>query len=118
MADEVTIYHNPRCGTSRATLETIRAAGIEPRIIEYLKHPLDRDQLAGLIGRMGIPAREVLRAKEPLAAELGLDDPAVGDEALLDAMAAHPILMNRPIVVTAKGAKLCRPSETVREVLP
>ena len=114
----VTIYHNPRCGTSRSALELIRAAGIEPRIVEYLKTPLDRAALAALVARMGVPARAVLRAKEDLAGELGLRDPAVADDALLDAMAANPILMNRPIVVTDKGARLCRPAESVREVLP
>src|SRR5262245_30204184 len=111
----VTIYHNPRCGTSRNTLALIREAGIEPEVIEYLKTPLSRAELAALVARMGVPVREVLRAKEDLAGELGLRDPAVGDDALLDAMAAHPILMNRPIVVTDKGARLCRPAETVRE---
>jgi len=113
---DVTIYHNPKCGTSRNTLALIREAGIEPTVIEYLKHPPGRDELAGLIERMGVPVREVLRAKEPLAAELGLDD--AGDAALLDAMAAHPILINRPIVVTPNGVRLCRPAETVRELLP
>jgi arsenate reductase len=115
---DVTIYHNPRCGTSRNTLEMIREAGIEPRIVEYLKTPPGRAELAGLIARMGVPVRAVLRAKEDLAGEIGLRDPAVGDDALLDAMAAHPILIERPIVVSDKGVRLCRPAEAVRELLP
>lgn len=114
----VTIYHNPRCSTSRKTLELIREAGIEPTVIEYLKTPLSRDELAGLIARMGVPVRAVLRAKEDLAGELGLRDPAVGDDALLEAMAANPILIERPIVATDKGVRLGRPPEAVREVLP
>lgn len=113
----VTIYHNPRCSTSRKTLELIREAGIEPTVIEYLKTPLGRDDLADLIERMGVPVRAVLRAKEDLAGELGLRDPAVGDEALLEAMAANPILIERPIVATDKGVRLGRPPEAVREVL-
>jgi len=117
VADDVTIYHNPRCSTSRNTLALIREAGIEPRVIEYLKTPPGRDELADLVARMGVPTRAVLRAKEELAGELGLRDPAVGDDALLDAMAAHPILIERPIVVSAKGARLGRPPEAVREVL-
>ncbi|HEY6817573.1 MAG TPA: arsenate reductase (glutaredoxin) [Croceibacterium sp.] len=113
----VTIYHNPLCGTSRNTLAMIREAGIEPRIVEYLKRPPSRDELAELVARMGVSARAVLRAKEKLVAELGLDDPATGDDALLDAMAAHPVLIERPIVISDKGVRLCRPAETVREVL-
>jgi arsenate reductase len=115
---EVTIYHNSRCSTSRNTLALIREAGIEPRVIEYLKTPPSRDELAGLIARMGVPVRVALRAKEDLAGELGLRDPAVGDDALLDAMAANPILIERPIVVSDKGVRLGRPPEAVREVLP
>ena len=111
----VTIYHNPKCGTSRGALEIIRASGVEPTIIEYLQTPLTRAQLAALVKQMNMPVRDVVRAKEPLYAELHLD--GASDDALLDAMAAYPILMNRPIVVTPKGAKLCRPSETVREIL-
>ena len=114
----VTIYHNPRCSTSRNTLALIREAGIEPTVIEYLKTPPSRAELAGLIARMGVPVRAVLRAKEDLAGELGLRDPALGDEALLDAMAAHPILIERPIVVSDKGVRLGRPPEAVRAVLP
>lgn len=115
---EVIIYHNPRCSTSRKTLELIREAGIEPTVIEYLKTPPGRAELADLIARMGVPVRAVLRAKEDLAGELGLRDKAVGDDALLDAMAAHPILIERPIVVSDKGVRLGRPPEAVREVLP
>ncbi len=116
--NKVTIYHNPACGTSRNTLGLIRNAGIEPEVIEYLKSPPSREQLSALAAQMGLPLREVLRGKEPLAKELGLDNPAVSDDALLDAMLAHPILINRPIVVTALGAALCRPSEAVLDLLP
>lgn len=114
---DVTIYHNPNCGTSRNVLAFIREAGIEPTVIEYLKTPPDRATLKALIARMGVPVRAVLRAKEPLCDELGLHDPAKTDEELLDAMMAHPILINRPIVVMPHAVKLCRPSETVRELL-
>ena len=114
----VTIYHNPNCGTSRNTLGLIRNTGEEPVIVEYLKTPLTKDQLRALVGKLGISARDLLRGKEKLAGELGLSDPSVSDEALLDAMAAHPILMNRPVVVTEIGAKLCRPeSEIVLDIL-
>ncbi|MXO74537.1 arsenate reductase (glutaredoxin) [Altererythrobacter aerius] len=113
----VTIYHNPKCGTSRNTLAAIREAGIEPRVVEYLKDTPTRAELAGLIDRMGIPPRDLLRAKEAAYSELGLDDPSLSDEQLIDAMAAHPILINRPIVETPRGARLCRPSETVLELL-
>ncbi|MDE2238686.1 MAG: arsenate reductase (glutaredoxin) [Rhodospirillales bacterium] len=109
-----TIYHNPKCGTSRNVLQILREAGIEPEIVEYLKTPLSRKELADLAKKLG-GATEVLRAKEPLAAELGLKD--AGDDAILDAIAEHPILFNRPVVVTEKGAKACRPSETVREII-
>lgn len=114
--DEVTIYHNPRCGTSRNTLAMIRNAGIEPRVIEYLQSPPDRTTLLDLIGRMQVPVRDVVRSKETLYAELGLED--ADDDALLDAMLAHPVLINRPIVVTSRGVKLCRPSEQVLDILP
>ncbi len=114
----VTIYHNPACGTSRNTLALIRNAGIEPRVVEYLMDPPDRATLAGLIAAMGVPAREVLRAKEATYEELHLDDPSLDDDALIDAMLAHPILINRPIVVTPLGARLCRPADTVLELLP
>ncbi len=116
--DTITIYHNPACGTSRNTLAMIRNSGAEPRVIEYLKTPPSRNTLAGLLAAMGIGARDLLRAKEPLAAELGLLDASVGDDRLLDAMAANPILINRPIVVTPLGTRLCRPSEQVLELLP
>ncbi|TNB46134.1 arsenate reductase (glutaredoxin) [Martelella lutilitoris] len=113
----VTIYHNPNCGTSRNVLAMIRQSGEEPEIIEYLKTPPTRARLVALIGEMGIPVRDLLRRKGTPYDELGLDDPALSDEALIDMMMAHPILINRPIVVTAKGTKLCRPSETVLEIL-
>jgi arsenate reductase len=113
----VTIYHNPACGTSRNTLAMIRNAGIEPLIIEYLATPPTRDELLGLVTRMGVPLRAVLRQKGTPFDELGLGDPAIGDAALLDAIARHPILINRPIVVTPLGVKLCRPSEVVLEIL-
>ncbi|SCW55342.1 arsenate reductase (glutaredoxin) [Ancylobacter rudongensis] len=114
---DVTIYHNPACGTSRNVLGLILNAGIAPVIIEYLKTPPTREQLVALIARMGIPVSALLREKGTPYAELGLDDPTLGDEALLDAMMAHPILMNRPIVVTPRGVKLCRPSESVLDLL-
>jgi len=117
MKANVTIYHNPACGTSRNTLEYIRKAGIEPHVVEYLKTPPSREQLVDLIRRMGVKVRDVVRQKEKLYAELGLDDPATSDDALIDAMMAHPILINRPIVVTSKRVKLCRPSETVLDLL-
>ncbi|KAA2212363.1 arsenate reductase (glutaredoxin) [Teichococcus oryzae] len=118
MTVDVLIYHNPACGTSRNTLAMIRDAGIEPRIVEYLKAPPSREELAGLLGRMGIGPRGLLRQKGTPYAELGLDNPALGDDQLLDAMMAHPVLINRPIVVTPLGARLCRPPETVLDILP
>ena len=117
-AIEVTIYHNPACGTSRNVLGLIRNAGIEPRVVEYLNTPPSRDELAGLIRRMGIPVREVLRRNGTPFDALGLDDPSLTDGRLLDAMMAHPILINRPIVVTPLGVRLCRPSEAVLDILP
>jgi arsenate reductase (glutaredoxin) len=117
MNSKVVIYHNPKCGTSRNTLELLKQAGIEPHIVEYLKTPPTRQVLADLIRRMGVPVRDVVRTKEALYKELKLDDPKVTDAQLLDAMIEHPILINRPIVVTSKGVKLCRPSETVSELL-
>jgi len=114
----VTIFHNPACGTSRNTLALIRHAGIEPVVIEYLKTPPSKERLRELATSMGISVRELLRQKGTPYAELGLDDPTLSDEQLLDAMLAHPILINRPIVVTDLGAKLCRPSEEVLELLP
>ena len=114
----VTIYHNPACGTSRNVLGLIRNAGEEPRIVEYLKTPPGRDELVDLIARMGIPVRELLRRKGTPYDDLGLDDPALSDARLIDAMMAHPILINRPIVVTPLGVRLCRPSEAVLDILP
>ena len=114
----VTIYHNPDCGTSRNTLAMIRQSGTEPDIIEYLKNPPSRARLMELIKAMGIPVRALLREKGTPYAELGLADPKWTDDQLLDFMLAHPILINRPIVVTPKGVKLSRPSETVLTILP
>ena len=114
----ITIYHNPNCGTSRNVLAMIRQSGEEPVVIEYLKEPPTRERLKALIAAMGIPVRALLRKKGTPYDELHLDDPKWTDEELLDAMMAHPILINRPIVVAPKGAKLCRPSETVLEILP
>ncbi len=114
----VTIYHNPACGTSRNTLAMIRNAGIEPEIIEYLNTPPDRDTLIGLIARAGLTVRAVLREKGTPYAELGLNDTSLSDDALLDAMMEHPILINRPFVVTPLGVRLCRPSEVVLDILP
>jgi arsenate reductase len=113
----VTIYHNPACGTSRNTLAMIRESGEEPEIIEYLKTPPTRKKLKELIKAMGISPRELLRRKGTPYDELGLDDASLTDEQLVDAMVAHPILINRPIVVTPRGARLCRPSEAVLEIL-
>lgn len=114
----ITIYHNPACGTSRNTLALIRNSGIEPTIIEYLKTSPDRATLLQLIDDMGIPVRSVLREKGTPYAELQLADPSLSDDALIDAMLMHPILINRPIVVTPHGTKLCRPSEAVLDLLP
>jgi arsenate reductase len=113
----VTIYHNPSCGTSRNALAMIRQAGTEPEIIEYLKNPPSRQRLVRLIEAMGLTVRGLLREKGTPYAELGLADPKWSDDQLLDFMLAHPILINRPIVVTDRGAKLCRPSEAVLELL-
>ena len=115
---DVVIYHNPECGTSRNTLALIRNAGIEPHVIEYLKTPPSRAMLASLTERMGVPVREVLREKGTPFKELGLGDPDLTDAQLLDAVMAHPVLLNRPVVVTSQGVKLCRPSEVVLEILP
>jgi len=115
---DVVIYHNPDCGTSRNTLAMIRNAGIEPHVIEYLKTPPTRLLLRQLIERMGVQVREVIREKGTPYKELGLDDPDMTDDQLLDAMMAHPILINRPIVVTPNGVRLCRPSEAVLDLLP
>jgi arsenate reductase len=115
---DITIYHNPACGTSRNTLAIIRDAGFEPRIVEYLKTPPSREELKTMIAAAGIGVRGALREKESLCRELGLDDPTLSDDALLDAMLAHPVLINRPFVITPAGTRLCRPSETVKEILP
>ena len=113
----VTIYHNPDCGTSRNTLGLIRNAGIEPTIIEYLKSPPSRDELVALIARAGLTVRQAIRQKDTPYEALRLADPALTDDQLLDAMLVHPILINRPFVVTAKGVRLCRPSELVLDIL-
>lgn len=115
---QITIYHNPNCGTSRNTLELIRNSGEEPTVIEYLQTPPDRDTLIRLIKDMGIDVRALLRTKGTPYEELGLDDASLTDEQLIDAMMAHPILINRPIVVTPLGTRLCRPSEAVLDLLP
>jgi arsenate reductase len=114
----VTIYHNPACGTSRNVLALIRNAGVEPQVIEYLKTPPDRTTLESLLARMGMKPRELLREKGTPYGELGLADEGLSDAQLLDAMVTHPILINRPIVVTPWGVRLCRPSETLLEILP
>mgnify|MGYP003456713394 CR=1 FL=1 len=114
----VTIYHNPNCGTSRNTLAMIRNAGIEPQVVDYLSATPTREALAAMIAQAGLTVREAMRSKEKVFTELGLDDPQLGDDALLDAMVAHPILINRPFVVTPIGARLCRPSEAVLDILP
>ncbi|NYT82427.1 arsenate reductase (glutaredoxin) [Alcaligenaceae bacterium] len=111
------IYHNPRCGTSRSALQTLQDRGLQVEIIEYLKTPLSRAELAQLIADAGLTVREAVREKEDIHRELGLDDPAVGDDRLLDAMAEHPILLNRPFVVTEKGTRLCRPATVIEEIL-
>lgn len=115
---DIVIYHNPDCGTSRNTLAMIRNAGIEPHVVEYLKTPPARALLKQLIDRMGISVRDVLREKGTPFSELGLGDPSLSDEQLVDAMMDHPILINRPIVVTPAGVRLCRPSEAVLDILP
>jgi arsenate reductase (glutaredoxin) len=113
----ITIYHNPACGTSRNTLALLREKGLEPTIIEYLKTPPSRAELKALVKRMGVPLRSILRERGTPYAELGLEDAGLSDDKLFDAIEKHPILINRPIVVTPKGVKLCRPAETVLELL-
>lgn len=115
---DVTIYHNPKCGTSRNTLAMIRNAGIEPSVVLYLETPPSRAELQALFKRAGITVRDALREKGTPYAELGLDDTSLSDDALLDAIEAHPILLNRPFVTTPLGARLCRPSEQVLDILP
>src|SRR4249919_1788999 len=114
---KATIYHNPRCGTSRNTLEMIREAGVEPQVVEYLKHPPSRTRLKQLLKAAGVSVRDALRSKEAIYAELGLADPKLSDDKLLEAMVDNPILIERPIVETEKGVRLCRPAELVREIL-
>jgi arsenate reductase len=115
---KIIVYHNPQCSNSRGALTLIRQSGAEPEVIEYLKHPPTREKLVELIAAMGIRARDLLRSKEAVYAELNLDDPAITDDQLIDAMIAHPVLMNRPIVVTSMGTRLCRPPQIVLEILP
>ena len=115
---QITIYHNPACGTSRNTLALIRNSGVEPEVIEYLKTPLNKEQLLQLLSNLGISARELLRQKGALFDELNLSDPKWTEVELVDVMVQHPILMNRPVVVTPLGSKLCRPSEAVLDILP
>ena len=118
MSADIIIYHNPDCGTSRNTLAMIRNAGIEPHVVEYLKTPPSRPMLVQLIDRAGISPRELLREKGTPFADLGLGDESLEDETLIDAMMAHPILINRPLVVSPLGVKLCRPSEAVLDLIP
>jgi len=115
---DVVIYHNPACGTSRNALALIRHVGIEPHVIEYLKAPPSRAMIMGLVECMSVPLRDLLREKGTPFAELGLGDPGLTDDQLLDAIEAHPVLLNRPIVVSPLGVKLCRPSEAVLDLLP
>ncbi|PLX72777.1 MAG: arsenate reductase (glutaredoxin) [Azoarcus sp.] len=115
---DITMFHNPRCGTSRNTLAMIRNTGTEPVVIEYLKTPPTRSQLLEMIAASGLSVREVMRSKEAVFSDLGLGDAGLSEDALIDAMMAHPILINRPIVVTPLGTRLCRPSEVVLEILP
>lgn len=114
----ITLYHNPECGTSRNTLELIRNSGVEPTIIHYLETPPSRDELVALIAAMGMPVRDLLRKNVPPYEALGLAEARFSDDELIDAMLAHPILINRPIVVTPLGTRLCRPSEVVLDILP
>jgi arsenate reductase len=114
---DITIYHNPRCSNSRGALEAIRAAGFEPQVVDYLATPPSRAELVRMLAASGLRARDAIRTKEAVYAELGLDREGVGEDALIDAMLAHPVLLNRPFVVTPKGVRLCRPPETVHEIL-
>jgi arsenate reductase len=114
----ITIYHNPACGTSRNTLDMIRNTGIEPEVVNYLEKPFNRDELKDLIARSGLKVRDAIRAKDALYTELGLDNPALSDDELLDAMVANPKVINRPFVVTPEAVRLCRPSEVVLDILP
>lgn len=114
---DITIFHNNRCSNSRGALQILRDRGIEPNIVDYIATPLTAAELSELVAHMGVPVRELLRTKEALYKELGLDSPAASDAQIIMAVAEHPVLLNRPIVVTPKGAKLCRPPETVLELL-
>lgn len=114
---DITIYHNPRCSNSRGALQLLREHGVEPQIVDYLKAPLNAVQLTALVAQIGLPVRELLRSKEAAYQELDLDNPALTDAQLIAAVAAHPVLLNRPIVVSPKGARLCRPPETVLELI-
>jgi arsenate reductase len=114
---DITIYHNPRCSNSRGALEAIRAAGVEPRVVDYLATPPSREELVRMLAAAGLRAHDAVRTKEAVYAELGLDREGVGEDALIDAMLAHPVLLNRPFVVTPKGVRLCRPPETVHQIL-
>jgi arsenate reductase len=115
---DITIYHNPKCGTSRNVLQALRDAGVAPTVVEYLKTPPDQATLTRLINDMGVPVREVMRSKEAIYTELGLDDATLSEAQLIAQMAAHPILINRPIVITPKGTLLVRPKERLAEVFP
>jgi len=114
---DITIYHNARCSNSRGALELLRERGIEPDIVDYIKHPLGVAELTALVARLGVPVRELLRSKEAVYQELNLGDASLSEQQLIEAVAAHPVLLNRPIVVTPKGARLCRPPERVLELL-
>lgn len=118
ISDTIVLYHNPRCGTSRSTLALMRERGIEPRVVEYLQTPPDRAQLLAIVAATGGPVIDIVRTKEPLFAELGLDAPGTTDAQLVEALLAHPMLINRPIVVTPLGTRLCRPAEVVLDILP
>ncbi len=115
---EVTIFHNPACSKSRAALAGIRAAGLEPRVVEYLKTPPSRAEVQALLAAAGLAPRQAMRTKDELFRSLGLNDPALSDDQLLDAIAAHPALLERPFVVTRRGTRLCRPTELLQEILP
>ena len=115
---DITIYHNARCSNSRGALELLRARGIEPHIVDYIKHPLDEAELTALVARLAVPVRELLRSKEAIYQELNLGDASLSEQQLIAAVAAHPVLLNRPIVVTPKGARLCRPPELVLDLIP
>ena len=114
----ITVYHNPKCSNSRGALELIRERGFKPHVVEYLKTPLPADALRALIAACGVPVRELMRSKETLFGELGLADPTLGDDALIAALVEHPVLLNRPIVATPLGTRLCRPPERVLDILP